>query len=139
MEAVVCINSIDNGAEISPLLRALTHVKRLTVNDLILQAICSVCGQSNNLLAFRNVKMLSISKNQTNDEGLIALLKRVPKLETLEFDEYVYDEVKYISDAEDDEVDDNEDDDASSVESKNSNDNEGEGDVSNTAECDNND
>ncbi|XP_026440030.1 F-box protein At4g22280-like [Papaver somniferum] len=123
VEAVVCLDSPNNLAEISRLLQALAHVKCLTVNDLTLQAICSAYDLSNNLLTFCNVKMLKISDILTTDQGLIALLKAVPTLESLEFVEYFSDE------EENSEVDEDGNDDA---EGDGNDDNEDEGDVSDT-------
>ncbi|KAI3933156.1 hypothetical protein MKW92_000703, partial [Papaver armeniacum] len=45
--------------------------------------ICSAYYLSNNLLRFHNVKVLKISNWLNTDEGLIALLKAVPNLESL--------------------------------------------------------
>ncbi|XP_026423970.1 F-box/LRR-repeat protein At1g52650-like [Papaver somniferum] len=59
VEAVVRFKFEQKGAQISRLLRALAHVKRLTVNDSTLQAICSAYDPSNSLLTFHNVKMLN--------------------------------------------------------------------------------
>ncbi|KAI3923259.1 hypothetical protein MKW92_009046, partial [Papaver armeniacum] len=49
--------------------------------------ICSAYDLSNNLLTFHNVKMLNISDTLTTDQGLIALLKAAPNLESLVFNE----------------------------------------------------
>ncbi|KAI3881854.1 hypothetical protein MKW92_023626, partial [Papaver armeniacum] len=48
-------------------------------------AICSANDLSNNLLTFHNVKRLRICDVLDTDEGLIALLKAVPNLESLVF------------------------------------------------------
>ncbi|RZC90936.1 hypothetical protein C5167_028768 [Papaver somniferum] len=87
VEATVYFNSQNKvGAEAtSQLLGALAHVKCLTVHNETLKAICSAYDLSNYLPTFHNVKMLKISDSITTDEGLIALLKGVPNLESLVF------------------------------------------------------
>ncbi|KAI3972068.1 hypothetical protein MKW92_032886, partial [Papaver armeniacum] len=45
--------------------------------------ICSTSHLSNNLLRYHNVKVLKTSNWLTTDDGLIALLKAVPNLESL--------------------------------------------------------
>ncbi|KAI3954972.1 hypothetical protein MKW98_004975 [Papaver atlanticum] len=128
VEATVHVSADEKG--ISRLLRALAHVKCLTVYDCTLQAIYSTYGLSNNLLKLHNVKMLKISRALTSDQGLIALLKAVPNLESLVFDGRIDDEL------EDSDKDDGDDDhDADSVQGDNNQDNEDEGDVSDTALC----
>ncbi|RZC76513.1 hypothetical protein C5167_000628 [Papaver somniferum] len=87
VEADVRFKLGKKGAQISLLLRALAHVKRLTFSDSTLQAICSAYDLSNNLLSFHNVKVLNVSDVLTTDQGLIALLKAVPNLELLVFNE----------------------------------------------------
>ncbi|KAI3907033.1 hypothetical protein MKW92_008613, partial [Papaver armeniacum] len=49
--------------------------------------ICSAYDPPNSLLTFHNVKMLNVSDILTTDQGLIALLKAVPNLESLIFNE----------------------------------------------------
>ncbi|XP_026456625.1 F-box/LRR-repeat protein At2g29930-like [Papaver somniferum] len=71
----------------SRLLRALAHVKCLTVYNQTLKAICS----SYDLPTFHGVKVLKISDSITTDEGLIALVKAVPNLESVVFVQYMYD------------------------------------------------
>ncbi|KAI3948469.1 hypothetical protein MKW98_019219, partial [Papaver atlanticum] len=52
-------------------------------SDLTLKAFRS----ANKMLTFHNVKMLTISRNLTTDQGQIALLNAVPNLESLIFTE----------------------------------------------------
>ncbi|KAI3972069.1 hypothetical protein MKW92_032887, partial [Papaver armeniacum] len=49
-------------------------------------AICPSYYESNYLPTFHNVKMLNISDEINTDEGLIALLKAAPNLESLVFE-----------------------------------------------------
>ncbi|XP_026413575.1 uncharacterized protein LOC113309372 isoform X2 [Papaver somniferum] len=98
--------------------------------------------QPYSLLTFHNVKMLNVSDVLTTDQGLIALLKAVPNLESLVFNEYINDEREEDSDEDDEDdsegaqEDGDEDDDVDSVEGENNLGNEDEGDVSDAAECD---
>ncbi|KAI3948513.1 hypothetical protein MKW98_019263, partial [Papaver atlanticum] len=83
VESVVLYYVKKDIAAINQLLRAIAHVKCLTVSDLTLKAFRS----ANKMLTFHNVKMLTISRNLTTDQGLIALLNAVPNLESLVFTE----------------------------------------------------
>ncbi|KAI3924873.1 hypothetical protein MKW98_031124, partial [Papaver atlanticum] len=78
-------------------------------------AICPRYYLSNNLPTFHNVKMLNISDEINTDEGLIALLKAAPNLESLVFEMHMEDQTT------------------------DSYDNENEGDAADVAECGSND
>ncbi|KAI3924914.1 hypothetical protein MKW98_031165, partial [Papaver atlanticum] len=57
-------------------------------------AICSVYNLLNNFLTFHNVKILNISGMLSTNQGLIALLKAAPNLESLVFEKYMEDEIE---------------------------------------------
>ncbi|XP_026428082.1 F-box/FBD/LRR-repeat protein At1g78750-like [Papaver somniferum] len=138
VEADIHFSSEENGcAEIIRLFRALAHVKCPTVYDLTLQAIYRVQRQLNNLLTFHNVKVLNIAEVLTTDQGLIALLKAVPNLESLAIFEFMGDKEveENTNDTEDNGDYDHEHDYADYFQFENNHDNE---DVSDAAECDKN-
>ncbi|XP_026424577.1 F-box/LRR-repeat protein At4g14103-like isoform X2 [Papaver somniferum] len=63
--------------------------------------ICITSYLSDNLPKFHNVKLLSISGSVSTNEGLIALLKVVPNLESLVIEQDMDDEIEEDSDEDD--------------------------------------
>ncbi|XP_026443080.1 F-box/FBD/LRR-repeat protein At1g16930-like, partial [Papaver somniferum] len=118
VKADVCFyfdEEFDSPEERRRVLFSLAHVKCLIVCNRTLQAICPRYYESNYLPTFYNVKMLNISDVINTDEGLIALLKAAPNLESLVFEMHMEDETT------------------------DSYDNENEGDAADVAECGSND
>ncbi|XP_026418425.1 uncharacterized protein LOC113313856 [Papaver somniferum] len=70
---------------ISQFLGALAHVKRLSVNDTAVQAICFANKLLNHLPTFHNMKHLEILDVPISDKPVIHLLRVTPNLESLVF------------------------------------------------------
>ncbi|XP_026458424.1 uncharacterized protein LOC113358930 [Papaver somniferum] len=80
---------IGHAAAISGFLRALEHVKHLSISDETLQALSFADDRLNNLPTFHNVKQLTITEEVDTDEILYAVLKATPNVESLIFDRLI--------------------------------------------------
>lgn len=80
---------IGDAETISRFLRALTHVRRLSVSERTLQLLFFADNKLKNLPTFHNVKQLTITEEVDSHELFIALLKATPNLESLVFDNLV--------------------------------------------------
>ncbi|XP_026421639.1 F-box/LRR-repeat protein At3g59190-like [Papaver somniferum] len=76
---------IDQGANLSKFLRALSHVKCVTISDRAIQVLSFTHDLKNNLPTFHNLTKLNVTLSATDYKALIALLESAPNLESVAF------------------------------------------------------
>lgn len=77
------------GAVASSFLQALSHVKRLSISDRVLQVLSCAEDLKNHLPTFHHLKQLNAEREASTDEALIALLKSAPNLESIVLNEFI--------------------------------------------------